>query len=159
LDADGLIQQPPGRIPPSIESSRLERAAGITVFLVVTACWTFGLLSAELDWVGYSDFFAVTATVLSIVSVVLTGYLGRLQDALWLGWIPGAAMMAIGFSLSPEPGGDETGGGLIFLGGLVLFGWGVYFFPLIALGVWLRTRVKRRAPAPPAGWIQPRPSD
>jgi hypothetical protein len=153
LDADEPIRPPPGQIPPTVESSRLERAAGVTVFLVVTACWTFGLLSAELNWIGYADSFTAIATVLSVVSVVLTGYFGRLQDALWLGWIPGAAVMAIGFSLSPEPGGDETGGGMIFLGGLVLFGWVVYFLPLIAVGVWLRTRVERRAPDPPAGSI------
>jgi hypothetical protein len=154
-----LNRHPPAQIPPTIESSRLERAAGPALFLGVTACWMFGLLSAELNWIGYADFFLLIATGFSVVSVVLTGYYGRLQDALWLGWIPGAAMMAIGFSLSPEPGGDETGGGLNFVGGLVLFGWAVYFFPLIALGVWLRTRAKRPPPDPPAGWIQPRLTD
>jgi len=133
LDTDELIQHPPTNTP-----SSLEQAAGVTLFLVVTLCWMLGLVSAELDWIAFSDFFVLVATALSIVSLVLTGFLGRFQHALWLGWIPGAAMVAIGFAMTPDPGGDETGGGLIFIGGLVLFGWAVFFFPLIALGVYLR---------------------
>jgi hypothetical protein len=53
--------------------------------------------------------------------------------------------MATGFAMDPEVGGDETGGTLIFFGGLVLIGWPIYFLPLIGLGVWLRGR--RPAPA------------
>jgi hypothetical protein len=72
------------------------------------------------------------------VSVVLSGYLGRSKDALWLGWIPGTAMMAVGFAMSPTPGGDEAGGGLIFFGGLLLIlGWPIYFFPLIVAGAYI----------------------
>jgi hypothetical protein len=41
--------------------------------------------------------------------------------------------------------GFATGSALIFIGGLVLIGWPIYFLPLIALGVWLRQR--RVAPA------------
>ena len=130
---------------------RARRAAGITLFLAVTACWMLGLASAEQNWIGYSDLVLLIAVFLSAVSLVITGYLGRPWDALWLGWVPGVTMMAIGFSMSPEPGGDETGGGMVFVGGLVLiFGWPAYFFPLIALGAWLRgRRLKRLAPASP----------
>jgi hypothetical protein len=80
---------------------------------------------------------------LSAASVVLTGYLGRIMDAVWLGWIPGTVMMAVGFAIPPV--GDEPGSALIFVGGLVLIGWPIYFLPLIALGVWLQR--KRVAPA------------
>ena len=131
-----------------LTKNALDRWAGALLFLVVTACWMFGLVSAELNWIHYADFFLVIATLLSLVSVVLTGYLGRIQDAAWLGWIPGATMLAIGVAMSPDPGGDETGGALIFVGGLVLVGWAVYFFPLIALGVWLRVLRERRPTAP-----------
>ena len=106
---NGLSRQPQGQRPPISTPSNLEQAAGVTLFLVVTACWMLGLVSAELDWIAYSDFFVVVATGLSIVSLVLTGYLGRLQHLLLLRWIPGAAMMAIGFAMTPDPGGDETG--------------------------------------------------
>jgi hypothetical protein len=107
-------------------SSR-ERAAGITLFLVVTACWMLGLASAEQDWVRYADLVLLIAIGVSAVSLVATGYLGRVRDALWLGWIPGAAMTAIGFAMTPEPGGDERGGRMVFFGGLVLaFGWPLY---------------------------------
>jgi len=143
----GLSRQPEGQRSPTDTPSSLEQTAGITLFLVVTGCWLLGVVSAELDWIAYSDVFVLAATVLSIASVVLTGYLGRIQHALWVGWIPGAAMMAIGFAMSPDPGGDETGGALIFIGGLVLFGWAVFFFPLIALGVYLRRRRDRRPTA------------
>jgi hypothetical protein len=101
--------------------------------------------SAEQDWIAYHDFSLLTASVLSAASVVVTGYLGRVWDALWLGWVPGATMMAIGFSMTPDPGGDETGGAMVFVGGLLLiFGWPAYFFPLIAVGVRLRGRRARR---------------
>jgi cytochrome c biogenesis protein CcdA len=126
------------------------RVVGITLFLVVTACWMLGLASAEQDWVRYADLVLLIAVGLSAVSAVITGYLGRIRDALWLGWIPGAAMMAIGFAMTPEPGGDERGGGMVFFGGLVLaFGWPLYFFPLIAAGAGLRGRRARR-PSPAA---------
>jgi hypothetical protein len=41
--------------------------------------------------------------------------------------------------------GFATGSALIFIGGLVLIGWPIYFLPLIVLGAWLRQR--RVAPA------------
>lgn len=111
----------------------------MTLFLAVTAGWNLGLASAEQNWMRYEDLLLLVAAGLSAVSVVVTGYLGRFRDALVLGWIPGATMVAIGFSMSPEPGGDETGGGMIFIGGLLLIpGWPLYFFPLIGLGVVLR---------------------
>ncbi|HET8873430.1 MAG TPA: hypothetical protein VFM83_07060 [Gaiellaceae bacterium] len=53
-----------------------KRLAGVVLFLVVTACW------------------AIVA-VLSAISLVLTGYLGRIMDAVWLGWIPGAVIMPL----------------------------------------------------------------
>jgi uncharacterized membrane protein YhaH (DUF805 family) len=124
----------------STGTSNLERAAGISLFLIVTLCWVVGLVSAEQDWVHYPDLFVLMVAGLSAVSVVATGYLGQDRDALWLGWLPGTATMAIGFAQTPAPGGDETGGGMIFIGGLVLLGWAAYFFPLIALGVRLRRR-------------------
>ena len=68
---------------------------------------------------------------------MLTGYLGGIMDAVWLGWIPGAVQMAIGFAM-------DSG---IFIGGLVLIGWAVYFLPLIALGAWLQHRRAASAPA------------
>jgi hypothetical protein len=56
-------------------------------------------------------------------------------------------MTAIGFALTPEPGGDERGGGMVFFGVLVLvFGWAIFFFPLIAVGASLR-RLRSTAPA------------
>jgi cytochrome c biogenesis protein CcdA len=126
------------------------RVVGISLFLVVTACWMLGLASAEQDWVRYADLVLLIAVGLSAVSAVITGYLGRIRDALWLGWIPGAAMIAIGFAMTPEPGGDERGGGMVFFGGLVLaFGWPLYFFPLIAAGAGLQARRARR-PSPVA---------
>lgn len=149
METDDLIQ-------PAL-SSGLREAAGVTLFLVVTACWTFGLTSAELDWIGYSDAFVLLAAGLSVGSVVLTGYLGRLRDALWLGWVPGAAILGIGISMTPDPGGDETGGAMIFIGGLVLLGWAFFFFPLIALGVFLRQRREKRTAASPTQTLD-RPS-
>jgi hypothetical protein len=149
LETDDLIQ--------CAESSGPREAAGVTLFLVVTACWTFGLASAELDWIGYSDAFVLIAVGLSVASVVLTGYLGRLRDALWLGWVPGAAILVIGISMTPDPGGDETGGAMIFIGGLVLFGWAFFFFPLIALGFFLRQQREKRQGASPTQTLD-RPS-
>jgi hypothetical protein len=59
--------------------------------------------------------------------------------------------MAIGFLMTPTPGADETGGTMIFFGGLLLmFGWPGYFLPLIAIGAGLRGRhVKRLTPTTP----------
>lgn len=140
--------------PPSTNPSRRERGAGVTLFLLVTACWTLWLASAEQGWIGYGDgygsFVLLIAAGLSAISLVMTGYLlGRTWAALWLGWVPGATMAAVGFSMTPTPGGDEAGGGLIFIGGLLLMlGWPAYFFPLIAIGAALRRRrVKRLASA------------
>jgi hypothetical protein len=129
----------------SIRPSRRERAAGAALFLGVTACWMVGFVSAELDWIRYEDSVLPIAAVLSAPSVVVTGYLGRTWAALWLGWVPGATMMAIGFALTPTAGADETGGTMIFVGGLLLiFGWPAYFFPLIFIGAGLRARRARR---------------
>jgi hypothetical protein len=121
-------------------SSRPARLAGVSLFLVVTGCWVLGLASWERGWIYVSVFAFWAAVGISAVCVVLTGYLGRTKDALWLGWIPGATMIAVGFAMTPAPGGDEAGGTLIFFGGLVLVGWPFYFFPLIAVGGWLRRR-------------------
>ena len=57
-------------------------------------------------------------------------------------------MMAIGFAMTPTPGGDETGGNMVFFGGLLLgLGWPFYFLPLIAIGGGLRRRRLRRLAA------------
>jgi hypothetical protein len=129
----------------SANLSRPKRVAGVALFLVATACWVFGLAAWEEGWIDVSDLAFVGAAGLSAVSVVLTGYLGRSQDALWLGWIPGTAMMAVGFAMSPTPGGDEAGGGLIFLGGLLLIlGWPIFFFPLIVAGAYIGSRRAKR---------------
>ena len=131
--------------PSSTNSSRTKRVVGVVLFLVVTACWVFGLAAWEQGWIEVSDSAFAIAAGLSAVSVVLTGYLGRTKDALWLGWMPGAAMMAVGFAMSPTPGGDETGGTMIFFGGLLLIpGWAIYFFPLIAAGAYIRSRRAKR---------------
>jgi hypothetical protein len=122
------------------ESPSSRRLVGVSLFLVVTACWVLGLAAWEQGWIVVSEFLFLAGAGASAVSLLLTGYLGRTKDALWLGWIPGTTMMAVGFAMTPTPGGDETGGSLVFFGGLVLIGWPIYFFPLIALGVWLRRR-------------------
>ena len=139
---ESLADRPPS---PADGSSRHRRAAGIALFLAVTACWLTGLALAEQDRLDASWIVLPIAGLLSAVTVVMTGYLGRVWDALWLGWIPGVTMMAIGFSMSPTPGGDETGGTMVFFGGLLLgLGWPVYFFPLIAVGTELRGKRARR---------------
>jgi hypothetical protein len=85
----------------------------------------------DQGWLEVSESAFAIAAGLSAVSVVLTGYLGRTKDALWLGWIPGTAMVAAGIAMTPTPGGDEAGWSLIFCGGLLLIpGWPLYFFPL-----------------------------
>ena len=132
--------------------SKREHRAGIALFLSVTAAWMlYWSISFELGWIPYSDSVALIAVALSAVSLVVTGYLGRYRDALLLGWIPGTAAIAIGIAMTPDPGGDETGWSMIWFGGLMLIPvWQVYFFPLMALGTWLRGRLTRRpAPAPP----------
>jgi hypothetical protein len=53
-------------------------------------------------------------------------------------------MIAPGFAMTPRPGGDEAGGGLIFGGLLLMPGWPLYLLPLIAAGVYLRRRRVRR---------------
>jgi hypothetical protein len=88
------------RVPSSRNSSRLERLAGISLFLVVTSCWVVGLATWEQCWIDWSSFAFAISAVLSALSVVLTGYLGRIVDAAWVGWIPGAAMMAAGFAMT-----------------------------------------------------------
>jgi hypothetical protein len=138
-----------GRIPmrPSARPSRRERIAGVALFLSVTAGWMVGFsISFELGWIGYHDSVAAVATILSAVTLVITGYFGRYRDALWLGWIPGVAAMTSGWAMTPEPGGDETGWTMIFFGGLLLIpAWPLYFFPLMALGTWLGGRWRRRS--------------
>jgi hypothetical protein len=129
----------------AMSSNRLKRPAGVSLFLIVTACWVLGLAAAEQDWITWDDFVLAVLAVLSAVSVVLTGYLGRIMDAVWLGWTPGAVIMAVGFAIPPP--GDEPGSALIFLGGLVLIGWPIYFLPLMAIGVWLRQRCAASAQA------------
>jgi hypothetical protein len=115
------------------------------LFLVVTACWVFVFAGLDLGWVDPEVSTLAIAAGLSAASVVLTGYLGRTKDALWLGWIPGAAMVAAGIAMTPTPGGDEAGWSLIFFGGLVLIpGWPLYFFPLIAAGAYIRTKQAKR---------------
>jgi hypothetical protein len=134
------------RLPsPSVKPSRREQVAGITLFLAVTVGWTLWIGVLEWDWDssgGLTNPFALgglIAALPSALSVVVTGYLiGRVVAAVWLGWIPGAFMVAVGL-LSVDLGA------LIFIGGLLLmFGWPVYFLPLIAVGVGLRRwHVKR----------------
>jgi len=133
--------------PPGDNPSRRNRAVGIALFLAVTACWLGGLALWEQGRLDASWIVLPVAAALSGVTVVVTGYLGRALDALWLGWIPGATMMAVGFSMEPTPGGDETGGTMIFFGGLVLaLGWPAFFFPLIVVGTEIRRmRAKRGA--------------
>ena len=138
---------PPEAVPTDVSSR--DRAAGVALFLAVTAAWLLGLVAWELDWIAWPDWLWLVAVVLSAGSVVVTGYLdGRTRDALLLGWIPGAAMTAIGFALTPAPGGDERGGTMVFFGVLVLvFAWPIYFFPLISVGAGLRRRRLRQAAA------------
>ena len=130
---------------PSTNSSRTRRVVGVVLFLVVTACWVFVFAGLDLGWVDPEVSTLAIAAGLSAASVVLTGYLGRTRDALWLGWIPGAAMVAVGFAMTPTPGGNESGWSLIFFGGLVLIpGWPLYFFPLIAAGAYIRSKRAKR---------------
>jgi hypothetical protein len=139
--ADKWSSQPEG-------SSRRRRVAGIALFLAVTACWLTGLALWEQGRLDTSWIVLPIAAAVSAVTLVISGYLGRAWDALWLGWIPGAAMMAVGFSMSPTPGGDETGGTMIFFGGLVLaLGWPAFFFPLIVVGTEIRRMHAKRAAA------------
>ncbi len=134
-------------LPSSTNSSRTKRVVGVVLFLVVTACWVFVFAGLDLGWLDPTVSAFAIAAGLSAVSVVLTGYLGRTKDALWLGWIPGTAMVAAGFAMTPEPGGDEAGWSLIFFGGLTLFpGWPLYFFPLIAAGAYIGSRRAKRLP-------------
>ena len=100
----------------------------------------------EQGSIAFEDFVVLIAA--GAVSLVLTGYLlGRRVYALWFVWIPGMAMTAAGFWMNPTPGGDETGGALIFLGPLVALFGGLYFVAVIALGVWLRRRRERVRPS------------
>ena len=126
-------------VPSSTNSSRTKRVVGVVLFLVVTACWVFVFAGLDLGWLDPSVSALAIAAGLSAVSVVVTGYFGRTKDALWLGWIPGTAMVAAGIAMTPEPGGNESGWSLIFFGGLTLIpGWPLYFFPLIAAGAYIR---------------------
>ena len=135
-----------------LEESTRRRVGGAALYLAVTAGWLLGLVSWELGWAQWEwpDWLWLVIVPLSAGTVVATGYLGgRSRDALVLGWIPGAAMTAIGFALTPEPGGDERGGTMVFFGVLVLaLGWPLYFFPLISVGAGLRRTRLRRASAP-----------
>jgi hypothetical protein len=89
------VPRPAVRTP----SDARKHLAGIVLFLVVTAWWVLGLVSAERDWITWRELDLLIATVLSAASVVLTGYLGETMDAVWLGWIPGAVIMAVGSAL------------------------------------------------------------
>lgn len=132
----------------STDSSRTRRLVGVVLFLVVTACWV--LVFAALDQTSFDPSVAALAIAagVSAVSVVVTGYLGRIKDALWLGWIPGTAMVLAGIAMTPTPGGDEAGWSLIFFGGLALIpGWPLYFFPLIAAGASIRSWRARKPTA------------
>ena len=134
-----MIRPAEFRSRPPIPASRLEQIGGASLFLVVTALWIIGLVAAELGSMTYEDFLVLIAAGLSAVSLVVTGYfLGRWVYALLFVRVPGAAMTAAGFWMNPTPGGDETGGAFIFVGPLLALFGGLYFVPLIALGVWLR---------------------
>ena len=129
----------------STNSSRTRRIVGVVLFLVVTACWMFVFAGLDLGWLDPQVSALAIAAGLSAASVVLTGYLGRTRDALWLGWIPGTVMVAVGFAMTPEVGGNESGWSLIFFGGLTLLpGWPLYFFPLIATGAYIRSKRAKR---------------
>jgi len=133
-------------VPGSTNSNGTQRLVGVVLFLVVTGCWVFVFAGLDLGWLDPSVPALAIAAGMSAVSVVLTGYLGRTKkDALWLGWIPGTAMVAAGIAMTPTPGGDEAGWSLIFFGCLVLIpGWPLYFLPLIAAGVYIRSRRTKR---------------
>jgi hypothetical protein len=129
------------RLPhPSVEPSRREEVAGIALFLAVTVAWLLWIAIPDWDWdapAGLTNPFdlgGLIAAVPSALSVVVTGYLiGRALAVVWLGWIPGALMMAVGFLFV------DSLGGLIFIGGILLvLGWPLYFLPLIGIGVGLR---------------------
>jgi hypothetical protein len=70
----------------SANLSRPKRVAGVALFLVVTACWVFGLAAWEEGWIDVSDLAFVGAAGLSAVSVVLTGYLGVRTHSGWGGF-------------------------------------------------------------------------
>jgi hypothetical protein len=72
----------------ALSLSRLERLAGISLFLLVTSCWVVGLATWEQGWIDWSSSAFAIGAVLSALSVVVTGYLGRIVDAAWVGWIP-----------------------------------------------------------------------
>jgi hypothetical protein len=137
------------RLPhPSVKPSRRQEVAGIALFLAVTVGWTLWIAIPDWDWdapAGLTNPFdlgGLIAAVPSALSVVVTGYLiGRAVAAVWLGWIPGVLIMAVGFLFV------DSLGGLIFVGGLLLIlGWPLYFLPLIGIGVGLRGwHVKRLA--------------
>ena len=55
------------------------------LFLVVTACWVFVFAGLDLGWLDPEVSTFAIAAGLSAVSVLFTGYLGRTNDALWLG--------------------------------------------------------------------------
>ncbi len=118
---------------PSTARSWLKRP-GVVLFLVVTALWVTWFALDELGRSGFDYYVFAAALGLSAVSVVVTGYLGELKDALWLGWIPAASTTAVGIALAPAPGdaGDAMAGYGIFL---LLVVWPIYFFPLMAFGV------------------------
>ena len=138
------------RLPsPSAKPSRHEQVAGVALFLAVTVAWTLWITLPDWDTdspAGLTNPFdlgGIIAAVPSAVSVIVTGYLiGRAIAAVWLGWIPGVLLMAIGFIA-------DGLSGLIFIGGLLLmFGWPVYFLPLIGSGVGLRSWHAKRLASP-----------
>jgi hypothetical protein len=139
------------RLPhPSVRPSGREEVAGIALFLAVTVGWTLWLAVPDWDWDASAgltnpfDLGGLIAAIPSALSVVVTGYLiSRAVAAVWLGWIPGALMMGVGFLFV------DSLGELIFVGGLLLMlGWPLYFLPLIGVGVVLRARHVKRLASP-----------
>lgn len=136
------------RLPsPSAKPSRHEQVAGVALFLAVTLAWTLWIALPDWDTdapgglINPFDLGGLIAAVPSAASIIVTGYLiGRAIAAVWLGWIPGVLLTAIGFIA-------DGLSGLIFVGGLlIMLGWPVYFLPLIGIGVSLRSwHVKRLA--------------
>jgi hypothetical protein len=145
----------PARQPPpekwwtraQFQTSTRERREGFALFLGVTLVWTLGLAAADQEWIAYNTLLWLFAWVLSAISLVVTGYLlGRYTDALWLGWIPGAALIATSFVLffAGQPGMT-----ILCVGATVLISALVCFLRLIALGAWLRRRRNTEAGPPP----------
>ncbi len=132
----------------AIDASKRERRAGFALFFLVTALWALWCSLGLTTWddipavVSPADVGGVIAVIPSALSVIATGYLlGRRTTLIWLGLIPGALMTAIG-----SVGFNSDLVWLLYFGlPLLIFGWPLYFLPLLGLGAYLRgRRVKRR---------------